>query len=116
MDETVLAKFDENKQGRIYTITLNIPNSESITGKYIDKIGNVVIIDKEDGSKNHIRPIQLSIIKEVSLVSEADNSGPILKGEILLLHDFFLLLFFECFFECFFEYFLFKSSFLDLLL
>jgi len=77
MDESILARFDEDKQGRIYNITLNIPNSEIITGEYIDKRGNVVIIKPDDGSP---MPIQLSMIKEVSLVSEANNSGPILKG------------------------------------
>ena len=77
MDESILARFDEDKQGRIYNITLNIPNSEIITGEYIDKRGNVVRIKPDDGSP---MPIQLSMIKEVSLVSEVDNSGPILKG------------------------------------
>ena len=77
MDESILARFDEDKQGRIYNITLNNPNSEIITGEYIDKRGNVVIIKPDDGSP---MPIQLSMIKEVSLVSEANNSGPILNG------------------------------------
>ena len=79
IDPVLSAKFDENKIGRKYNITLK--NNERITGEYIRKTpsNNGIIIRLEN---NEEIPIQFDLIKETSLVSEVDTntSEYILKG------------------------------------
>jgi hypothetical protein len=79
-DSVLSAKFDENKIGRKYNITLN-RNNERITGEFIRKTpsNNGIIIRLENNAEI---PIQFHLIHDASLVTEVepDTNEYILKG------------------------------------